>query len=95
MSSEAQQFKTQGNAAFSAGDNAEAVKCFTRAIELDANDHVFFSNRSAAYAAMGDYEAALRDAEACVSLAPQWAKGYSRQGLALFNLKKYEDAKNV
>lgn len=95
MSSEAQQYKAQGNAAFAKGDNQQAVLHFTKAIELDPNDHVFFSNRSAAYAAMSDYENALKDAETCVKLAPQWAKGYSRQGLALFNLKKFDEAKQV
>jgi stress-induced-phosphoprotein 1 len=95
MSTEAQQLKAQGNAAFSKGDNQEAVTWFTKAIALDPTDHVFFSNRSAAYAAMSDYDNALKDAESCVKLAPTWAKGYSRLGLALFNLKKYDDAKKV
>lgn len=92
---EAQQLKQAGNAAFSAGNNEEAVKCFTRAIEIDRSDHVFFSNRSAAYACLGKYEDARSDAEECVRLAPTWAKGYSRLGLALFNLREYEKAREA
>ena len=49
----AQSFKAQGNAAFKKGDNSAAVSFYTQAIELDPDDHVFFSNRSAAYLAMG------------------------------------------
>ena len=40
--------QAQGNAAFSAGNYAEAVNHFTAAIALDAANHVLYSNRSAA-----------------------------------------------
>ena len=35
---------------------------------------------------MQNFEKAAADAEACVKLAPQWSKGYSRLGLARFKL---------
>ena len=41
----AAQAKTEGNAAFSAGNYEEALKQFTVAIENDPSDHIFFSNR--------------------------------------------------
>ena len=63
-----------------------------QAIELDSTDHVFFSNRSAAYLSKGDATNALADGEKCVEISPQWAKGYSRKGAALHALKRYEDA---
>ena len=63
-----------------------------QAIELDSTDHVFFSNRSAAYLSKGDATNALADGEKCVDISPQWAKGYSRKGAALHALKRYEDA---
>ena len=37
--------KNKGNAAFSAGQFAEAVTHFTAAIAADPTDHIFFSNR--------------------------------------------------
>jgi hypothetical protein len=38
-------FKATGNAHFKAGRFAEAIVEFSKAIEHDATDHVFFSNR--------------------------------------------------
>jgi stress-induced-phosphoprotein 1 len=86
MSDKANEFKAQGNAAFQSGNFEEAVKLFTQAIELNPNDHVFFSNRSGAYASLKNYEKALEDATTCVNLRPNWAKGYQRKGLAEFFL---------
>jgi hypothetical protein len=40
--------QAEGNAAFTAKDFPKAIDCFTKAIELDASNHVLFSNRSAA-----------------------------------------------
>ena len=81
-----------GNAAFSAGNYADAVKHFTDAIGVDAANHVFYSNRSAAYAALNDFDAALNDAEKTVTIKPDWVKGHSRKGAALYGLKRYDDA---
>lgn len=59
---------------------------------MDSTDHVFFSNRSAAYLSKGDATNALADGEKCIEISPQWAKGYSRKGAALHSLKRYPDA---
>ena len=67
-----------------AGQFDAAAKHFTAAIENDPTDHVFFSNRSACYASVGKLNAAITDAEKCVELKPDWGKGYSRLGLALY-----------
>lgn len=63
-----------------------------QAIEKDATDHVFFSNRSACYLSKGQSELALQDAEQCVTLAPSWGKGYSRKGAALHALRQFGEA---
>jgi len=85
--------KKRGNTAFSNKDWKGAIKEFTDAIALDPTDHVFYSNRSGCYAQLGDYETALKDAQKCVETKPDWPKGYSRTGLALYQLRKYEEAK--
>lgn len=87
MSEKANELKAQGNAAFQAGKFEDAVALFTQAIELNPSDHVFYSNRSGAYASLKQYEKALEDATTCVSLKPNWAKGYQRKGLAEFYLE--------
>lgn len=63
-----------------------------QAIELDATNHVFFSNRSAAYLSQGEADKALADGEACIKVNPTWAKGYSRKGAALQSLKRFDEA---
>ena len=92
-SENAEKFKELGNAAFSAKDYPTAIKHFSSAIEADPNDHVFYSNRSACYACLEQYDKALDDAKICVNLKPDWIRGYTRKGLAECYLKNYEEAK--
>eukprot|EP00928_Gymnodinium_smaydae_P069129 TRINITY_DN5251_c0_g2_i1.p1 TRINITY_DN5251_c0_g2~~TRINITY_DN5251_c0_g2_i1.p1 ORF type:complete len:621 (+),score=229.41 TRINITY_DN5251_c0_g2_i1:121-1863(+) len=84
--------KAKGNTEFQAKNYKEAIKHFTEAIGHDPTDHVFFSNRSACYASLEKYQEALKDGAECVRLKPDWAKGYTRKGLAEFFLQKYDDA---
>ena len=86
------EFKAEGNAALSSQDYAEAIECYTKAIELDSTNHVFFSNRSAAKLSSGDAEGALADAEGCIAAKPDWKKGYGRKGAALHQLQRWSDA---
>lgn len=84
--------KAKGNAAFSTKNFEEAITHFTEAISHDATDHVFFSNRSACFASLEQYERAFEDGAQCVKLKPDWPKGYTRKGLAEYFLEKYDDA---
>jgi stress-induced-phosphoprotein 1 len=68
---------------------------YTEAIKLDGNNHVFYSNRSAAYLSHGDAEAALSDGIKCIEVKPDWPKSYSRKGAALHALKKYSEAEET
>ena len=49
MTTTAEEFKAAGNTAFQAGDFKAAIDHYTRAIDLDGTNHVYYSNRSAAY----------------------------------------------
>jgi tetratricopeptide (TPR) repeat protein len=51
-----------------------------------------YSNRSAAYAAIFEWNNALADATKCVEIAPQWGKGYYRQGAAHEGMMKFPAA---
>lgn len=90
--STAAEFKDIGNKHLQAKQFDEAIKAYTEAINLNPNDHVFFSNRSAAYLSKGDAANALSDAERCITLNGTWPKGYSRKGAALHALRRYDDA---
>jgi stress-induced-phosphoprotein 1 len=71
---------------------SEAIEYYGKAINLDGSNHVYFSNRSAAYLSQGDAQNALEDANSCLGLNPDFAKGYSRKGAALHALKRYNDS---
>eukprot|EP00659_Diplonema_papillatum_P011542 gene11542-17775_t len=86
------EYKTKGNAAFSAKNFEEAISWFSQGIELDAKNHVLYSNRSACYASLHQYDKALEDARACVECKPDWAKGYSRLGAAFYGLRQFAEA---
>lgn len=86
-------FKEAGNKALQAGKFDEAIEAYSQAIAIDANDHVFYSNRSAAYLSKGDAESAFSDGVKCIEIKPSWPKGYSRKGAALHALRNYEEAK--
>ena len=75
-----------------AGNFTEAIEHYSKAINADGANHVYFSNRSAAYLSKGDAHNALEDAKSCLGLNPQFAKGYSRKGSALHALKRYNDS---
>jgi len=90
--SHAEELKRQGNEAFESGDLGKAEQFYTQAIEVNPDDHVFYSNRSACYMKAGSISKALKDAEKCVELAPAWSKGYSRLGVAQQALKRFDTA---
>lgn len=81
------------------GDNAfrcqafkTAIGEYTKAISLDPEFLVGYSNRSAAYLKNSEKSKALRDAEQCVTRNPQYAKGHSRLAASLHSLGRYYQA---
>lgn len=87
-----EELKSKGNAALQSENFEEAIKYYTEAINLDPNNHILFSNRSAAFAKTGKYKESLDDAEKTINLKSDWPKGYSRKGAALELLNKYDEA---
>jgi stress-induced-phosphoprotein 1 len=85
-------FKAQGNKAFQGGDFIQAVDLFSKAINGDPQNHVLYSNRSAAYTSLKKYDLALQDAEKTITLKKDWAKGYSRKGAAYQGLGQFQEA---
>jgi tetratricopeptide (TPR) repeat protein len=87
--------KERGNDAFKDGRHAEAARHFSRAIELDPSDAVFWSNRAAARAALGEHEGALVDARKAAELKPGWHKAHARVGAALEALSCPDEAEEA
>jgi len=88
----AEEWKAKGNQALQAKNTTEAIEMYTKAINEDGANHVYFSNRSAAYLQKGDATNALEDANSCIGLNPDFPKGYSRKGAALHALTRFNDS---
>ena len=56
---------------------------FTQAIALQPENHILYSNRSAAHASKKDWDSALADATKTTELKADWGKGWGRKGAAL------------
>ena len=84
--------KAEGNKCLAAKDFDGAIAKYSEAIALDPANHVFYSNRSAAYLSKGDANSALADADKCIEVKPDWPKGYGRKGAAHHSLQQYEQA---
>lgn len=80
----ADELKALGNKAIAAKNFDEAIEKFTEAIAIQPENHILYSNRSAAYASKKEWENAFKDAEKTTELKPDWPKGWGRKGTALY-----------
>ena len=51
-----------------------------------------YSNRAACYTKLAAFNEALKDAEKCIELKPDFAKGYTRKGHVEFFTKQFDKA---
>jgi stress-induced-phosphoprotein 1 len=79
----ADELKALGNKAIADKNFDDAIDKFTQAIALQPENHILYSNRSAAYASKKEWDNALQDAEKTTEIKPDWAKGWGRKGAAL------------
>uniref|UniRef100_A0A7S3FZP4 Uncharacterized protein n=1 Tax=Palpitomonas bilix TaxID=652834 RepID=A0A7S3FZP4_9EUKA len=86
--------KEKGDAAFKCGDYNKAISLYSEALKHieETEKYKLFSNRSAAHTKTRNFKAALKDADQCITLKPEWTKGYYRRGVALFNTGKAAEA---
>ena len=84
--------KDKGNAAFKDGNYSQAVLHYTEALDLDASHVVALCNRAQCFLKLGEHDKALADADAALSVKPDYVKAHFRRGLALHALKRFTDA---
>jgi len=89
------QLKMHGGKAIARMDYAGAKTFYTEAIMLDPADATLYSNRSLCHLKIGEKGDALVDANTCISLRPEWPKGYYRKGAAHMSLKEYKEARDA
>lgn len=95
VNEEAENYKTKGNDALKARNFQEAVNLYNKAIQLDDSNHLYYSNRSAAWAEMCKWENSLNDAIKCIERNSKFVKGYSRKGQALEQLGRKAEARTA
>ena len=78
--STAKEWKDKGNSLVKEKKYKEALDCYSKAIELDPNDPILYSNRSAMHLNLSEFDEAINDAEKAISLKPDYAKAYLRKG---------------
>jgi tetratricopeptide (TPR) repeat protein len=76
----AEKHKQEGNAHMTSKQYDEAIDAYTKAIERDPSNPVYFSNRAAAHSSKSDHLSAVADAEQAIELDPKFVRGYSRLG---------------
>jgi len=88
----AEEYKAKGNDFYSKNNFKDAITWYSKAISEAPKEAVYYSNRSAAYAGVRQWEDSLRDATKAAELKPDWPKGHYRRGVALQELGQFSEA---
>ncbi|XP_067018529.1 uncharacterized protein [Acropora muricata] len=92
---EVNHLREQGNLEVKHQRFTEALKLYSKAIDLSTGDYRLFSNRSLCYLKLGDPKKALEDCDKCLSLKPNFHKAIMRKAWALDELVKSGSTERV
>lgn len=87
---EAEAAKDEANQAFKGKHFAAAIEGYTRAIDLNPANAVYYSNRAFAHIKLEAYGAAIQDATKAIELEPTYVKAYYRRGDANCAMGKFK-----
>ena len=90
---EAEAHKEEGNKLFAAKHFAKAIDCYTAAIDIDASNAIYYSNRAFCHIRLEAYGSAIEDATAAIKCDARFVKAYYRRASALFALSKLREAR--
>ncbi|KAL0739897.1 hypothetical protein Bca4012_081410 [Brassica carinata] len=90
--SQAEEMKNQANEAFKGHKFSHAIDLYTKAIELNGNNAVYWANRAFAHTKLEEYGSAIQDASKAIEIDPKYSKGYYRRGAAYLAMGKFKDA---
>ncbi|KAF8428683.1 Metallo-dependent phosphatase-like protein [Tirmania nivea] len=89
---EAVALKDEGNKAIANREWGKAVELYTKAIELDGTQCVFYSNRAQAHIKMESFGFAIEDATKAIELNPGYVKAYYRRAISNMAIMKSKQA---
>jgi stress-induced-phosphoprotein 1 len=81
--------KEAGTVLFKEGKFPDAIKRYTESLRRNPKDHTVYSNRAQCYLKLMTPQPAVKDTEKCIELKPDFARGWSRRGMAYKMLKEY------
>ena len=87
--------KNAGNEAFKRQKYEEALIHYSKAIALDASNHVYFSNRAQVYINLRAYDKAIEDSETAIKLDPSFTRAYCRKAMAQYEMEQFEQAEKT
>ncbi|XP_015607455.1 small glutamine-rich tetratricopeptide repeat-containing protein alpha [Cephus cinctus] len=90
---EAERLKNEGNALIRAEKYHEALVNYTKAIQLDGHNAVYYCNRAAVHSKIGNPQQVIKDCQTALSIDPSYSKAYGRLGLAYSSLERHKEAK--
>lgn len=74
------------------GNNDEAIRYFTKAIEINPNDAVSYNKRSDAYIRENNYDQAILDSTKAIEINPKYSDAYCNRGFAYENKGNFNKA---
>lgn len=77
---------------FKAKNNEEALKAFSKAIEINPNFAPSYAGRAAAYNELGQFQKAVSESEQAIRIDPNLAWSYNTLGWAYNGLRKFRRA---
>ncbi|KAG5368411.1 Mitochondrial import receptor subunit tom70 [Yarrowia sp. C11] len=87
----ANSFKAAGNALYAKKEHTKAAELYSKALDCYI-DPIFYSNRSACYFALEEYQKVVDDTTEAIKLRPDYFKCFRRRGTAHEKLENYFDA---
>ena len=89
------EYKEEGNKCFKNLQLDRALECYTKAIERDSSNPVYFSNRAQCLIRMGLFHRAISDAESAIQLDAAVPKYNYRLAIALSGVGEHERACSI
>merc|ERR1719273_2146562 len=86
----AEDFKAQANDFFKKEKYSNAEELYSKAIELDSTNAIYFANRSITHIKQESFGYALTDASKAIELDSTYTKAYYRRAAAHMALGKYK-----
>lgn len=83
----AEEIKLEGNAHLKAGRYNDALDCYTKCIELDGSNAVYYSNRAAAKMHLSQFSSAVDDCKIAISIDRQFIRAHERLATAYRGLE--------